>query len=98
MSTSADNAGQEPLPTALQECLSIDLEVDAKTARINALAAWRPYTGERLTTRNGPLDTGEASKGPIPVGAGTYAKLQFTVRHRRRWTRRGSTLCLLPPG
>ena len=62
MSTRADNTGQEPLPRALTECLSIDLEVDVNTARINALAAWRPDTGEQLTTRNGPPDAGELSR------------------------------------
>ena len=62
MSTDAKNNGQEPLPIALKECLSIDLEVDAKTARINALAAWRPDTGEQLTTRSGPPDAREASR------------------------------------
>ena len=56
VSTRADNTGQEPFPSALKECLSIDLEVDVNTARINALAAWRPDTGEQLTTRNGPPD------------------------------------------
>ena len=50
VNTRADNTGQEPMPSALAECLSIDLEVDINTARINALAAWRPDTGERLTT------------------------------------------------
>ena len=61
MSTRADNTGQEPLPRTLNECLSIDLEVDINTARINALAAWRPDTGEQLTTRSGPPDAGELS-------------------------------------
>ena len=62
MSTRADLTDQEPLPAELTECLSIDLEVDAKTAGINALAAWRPDTGEQLTTRSGPPDPGELSK------------------------------------
>ena len=62
MSTDAENTGQQPLPIALTECLSIDLEVDAKTARINALAAWRPDTGEHLTNRNGPPDASEIGK------------------------------------
>ncbi len=38
------------------------MEVDVNTARINALAAWRPDTGEQLTTRNGPPDAGELSR------------------------------------
>lgn len=62
MSTRADNTGLEPLPSALTECLSVDLEVDVNTARINALAAWRPDTGEQLTTRSGPPDAGELSR------------------------------------
>ena len=62
MSTRADNTVQEPLPTVLKECLSIDLEVDVSTARINALAAWRPDTGEQFTTRNGPPDAGGLSR------------------------------------
>ena len=62
MSTRADNIGQEPLPIALKECLSIDLEVDINTARINALAAWRPDTGEQITSRSGPPDSGELSR------------------------------------
>ena len=62
MSTRVGNTGQEPLPSALAECLSIDLEVDINTARINALAAWRPDAGERLTTRNGPPDAREVSR------------------------------------
>ena len=62
MSTDAGNSGLEPLPLALKECLSIDLEVDARTARINALAAWRPDTGEQITTRSGALEAREASK------------------------------------
>ena len=62
MSTDAENSGLEPLPLALKEYLSVDLEVDAKTARINALAAWRPDTGEQLTTRSGALEAREATK------------------------------------
>ena len=62
VNTRPDNIDQEPLPVALKECLSIDLEVDAKTASIKALAAWSPHTGEQLTTRNGPPDTSEANK------------------------------------
>ena len=62
VSTHRENIGQEPLPCALNECLSIDLEVDVKTARINSLAAWRPDTGEQLTTRDGPPDTSEVGK------------------------------------
>ena len=62
MSTRADNTVQEPLPSILNECLSIDLEVDVSTARINALAAWRPDTGEQLTPRNGPPDAGGLSR------------------------------------
>ena len=62
VSTRADNTVQEPLPSVMNECLSIDLEVDVSTARINALAAWRPDIGEQLTTRNGPPDTGELSR------------------------------------
>ena len=62
MSTRADNTVQEPLPSVLNKCLSIDLEVEVSTARINALAAWRPDTGEQLTTRNGPPDAGGLSR------------------------------------
>ena len=62
MSNRANNTGQEPLSGALTECLSIDLEVDVNTARINALAAWRPDTGEQLTTRNGPPDAEEVGR------------------------------------
>ena len=62
MNTRVGNTVQEPVPRALNECLSIDLEVDINTARINALAAWRPDTGERLTTRSGPPDAGELSR------------------------------------
>ena len=62
MTTYGKNTEQEPLPIALKECLSIDLEVDVKTAHINALTAWRPDTGEQLNIRNGPPDTREISK------------------------------------
>ena len=70
MSTRADNTGQEPLPSPLNECLSIDLEVDAKTARFNALAAWRPDTGEQLTARNGPPDASSLTR-PWPTSTGS---------------------------
>ena len=50
------------MPTSLNKCLSIDLEVDINTARINALAAWRPYTGEQFTTHSDPADAGELSR------------------------------------
>ncbi len=62
MATHGENTGLELLPGELNECLSIDLEVDVNTARINALAAWRPDTGEQLTTRSGPPDAGELSR------------------------------------
>ena len=52
MTIYGQNTEQEPLSIALKECLSIDLEVEVKTARINTLAAWRPDTGEQLTTHN----------------------------------------------
>ena len=58
MSTRADNTVQEPLPSLLNECL----EVNVNSARINALAAWRPDTGEQFTTRNGPPDAGGLSR------------------------------------
>ena len=45
MATHGENTGLELLPGELNECLSIDLEVDVNTARINELAAWRPDTG-----------------------------------------------------
>ena len=53
MSTRADNTVQEPLPSVLNECLSIDLEVDVSTAHINARAAWR---GAPTPESSSPLD------------------------------------------
>ena len=81
MSTDAGNSALEPLPFALKECLSIDLEVDARTARINVLAAWRPDTGEQLTTRSGALEAREASKldrmaGSVPDARAIADRLQ----------------------
>ena len=62
VTTYGENTEREPLPIALKECLSIELEVDAKTARFNVLAAWRPDTGEQLTARNGPPDASSLTR------------------------------------
>ena len=62
VTTHSENTGLEPLPAELNRCLSVDLEVDARTARIKALAAWRPDTGERLIARDGPPNENEIGR------------------------------------
>ena len=42
----------------LSQCVSVDLEVDPKTARVFAFAAVRAAEGATLVHKNGPLDAG----------------------------------------
>ena len=42
----------------LSRCVSIDLEVNPKTARVFAFAAVRSGIGARLVHKGGPLDAG----------------------------------------
>ena len=55
---------QEPVSTVLKECLSIDLEVDAKAARIYALAAWRPEPANSSQPATTPLMPKGQQVGP----------------------------------